>query len=325
MVPRIIKIFLFVCLFAASFCLSAYLALTIFVKSESTVVVPELVGKEVVDTLNLLSDYGLNTKVTGMRYDPHIPKNRIIRQDPGPGSEIKKGRDVRIVVSNGPPNVMIPDIKGLALPAAQAAIDMYELSFGTQALTYHPRIPKGVIISQYPAPGSRTLRSNKIDVLLSMGQRSGLYKMPDITGLLLAEGKKLLARRGFKLTGVIYDHTRMKPKNLISAQKPPAGRPISAKGPVTLTVSSSRNIRQGESVSSDPSLDGALRFIFYRLQNGFLKKRLKMGIIRDGRLTYFLDKFKNPGDMVLLSVSYPENETIFIYEDDALVKVENMH
>jgi len=85
-ISRILKIaalfFLFVLIVGAS----AYLTLTLIIKSEDTVVVPELVGKNVVYVLELLTDLGLNTKVKGSEYSADVPENNVIFQDPEPGS-----------------------------------------------------------------------------------------------------------------------------------------------------------------------------------------------------------------------------------------------
>ena len=85
MIPRIFKIaalfFIFILVVGAS----AYLTLTLIVKSEDTEVVPDLVGKDVVYALELLSDLGLNTKVEGSEYSIKVSKNSVIFQEPAPG------------------------------------------------------------------------------------------------------------------------------------------------------------------------------------------------------------------------------------------------
>ena len=85
MIPRALKIvalfFVFIFIVAGS----AYLTLTLIIKSEDTVVVPDLIGKDVVYVLGLLTDLGLNTKVEGSEYSTKVPKNNVILQDPEPG------------------------------------------------------------------------------------------------------------------------------------------------------------------------------------------------------------------------------------------------
>jgi len=115
LISRIIKIAALFIAFAMVVGISAYLALTLIIKSEDTVVVPDLVGKNVVYVLEFLTDLGLNTKVKGSEYSAEIPEDHVIFQEPEPGAEIKKGRDVRIILSKGTMTILVPNLKGLTL------------------------------------------------------------------------------------------------------------------------------------------------------------------------------------------------------------------
>ncbi|UCF94094.1 MAG: PASTA domain-containing protein, partial [Desulfobacterales bacterium] len=92
---RVIKMTMWGMAFLFTAGASAYITLTLIIKSEDTVIVPDLVGKDVVLALEFLTDLDLNTKVRGSEYSVDMPKNQVIFQDPEPGSEIKKGRDVK--------------------------------------------------------------------------------------------------------------------------------------------------------------------------------------------------------------------------------------
>ena len=84
MTSRIIKTAALFLIFILVVAISAYLTLTLIIKSEDTVVVPDLVGKDVVYVLELLTDLGLNTKVKGSEYSKEFSKNHIIFQEPEP-------------------------------------------------------------------------------------------------------------------------------------------------------------------------------------------------------------------------------------------------
>ena len=68
MISRALKIAILLFAFILIVGASAYLTLTMIIKSEDTVIVPDLAGKNVVYTLELLTDLGLNTKVEGSEY-----------------------------------------------------------------------------------------------------------------------------------------------------------------------------------------------------------------------------------------------------------------
>jgi serine/threonine-protein kinase len=94
MIPKFAKLAILIVVFLVVAGASAYLTLTLIIKSEDTVIVPDLVGKDVVTALEQLTDLQLNTKVNGSEYSRQFPKNHIIFQEPEPGSEIKKDRDI---------------------------------------------------------------------------------------------------------------------------------------------------------------------------------------------------------------------------------------
>ena len=109
MIARIIKIVGLAVVFIIIAGASAYFTLTLVIKSEEAVIVPELVGKDVVYALETLTDLELNTKVKGSEYNNDLPKHHVIYQDPEPGTEIKKGRDVRIIISKGSKSIIMPN------------------------------------------------------------------------------------------------------------------------------------------------------------------------------------------------------------------------
>ncbi len=87
MIAKFIKIAVLFIVFLMVAGASAYLTLTFIIKSEDTVIVPDLVGKNVVTALELLTDLQLNTKVNGSEYNQRLLKTRGSHHEPEPGSE----------------------------------------------------------------------------------------------------------------------------------------------------------------------------------------------------------------------------------------------
>ena len=131
---KLLKIAALFALFLSAAGISAYLSLTFVIKSEDKVVVPELGGKDLVYSLEILTDLGLNIKVKGSEYSSTVPKNHIIFQDPEPGATIKKDRDVRIVISKGTKTVVMPKLNTLSLQQAKIIIEENDLA------ATHPQI-----------------------------------------------------------------------------------------------------------------------------------------------------------------------------------------
>ena len=130
MIAKIAKIIGVAFAFVVVAGISAYLTLTLIIKSEDTVIVPDLVGKDVVYALEFLTDLELNTKVKGSEFSDEFPKNHVTFQDPQSGAEIKKGRDVRIIISKGPKRISMPNLVSLSIQQARLILEENDVCQG---------------------------------------------------------------------------------------------------------------------------------------------------------------------------------------------------
>ena len=65
MIGRILKVTALIFTFLIIAGLSAYFTLSILIKSEDTVIVPDFVGKDIIYVLEFLGELDLNTRVKG--------------------------------------------------------------------------------------------------------------------------------------------------------------------------------------------------------------------------------------------------------------------
>ena len=83
-------------LFVALLVTTALSALTTMrvVLSSQEVVVPSVVQKRVAEARAVASDQGLELRVEGKRHHPSVPADRIVAQEPAPGSTLKSQRSI---------------------------------------------------------------------------------------------------------------------------------------------------------------------------------------------------------------------------------------
>jgi beta-lactam-binding protein with PASTA domain len=316
MISRIVKVAALFLIFILVVGASAYLTLTLIVKSEDTVVVPDLMGKEVVYALELLSDLGLNTKVEGSEYSAEVPKNSVIFQEPEPGSEIKKGRDVRIIISKGPKSILMPNLENLPVQQARIIIEENSLCQGALSGTYSDHIKKDSIIAQVPTRGSMVTRGECVNLLVSIGIRPKKYEMPDIRGRFLDDAIPLIENHNLtlgKITSVFYND---KPLNSIVSQEPLSGYCVAEGSTVDLVVNRKPG-KTGHGYLSGSQGDSLFR---YRLKDGFLKRHIRVVLNSFGVSNPIFDDFMKPGEEVWLIIPRNNNATVFLYEDDQLIK-----
>lgn len=297
--------------------IGAYLTITLIIKSEDTVVIPEITGKELVYALEILSDLELNTKVKGSEYSADIPKNHIVFQEPEPGTEIKKGRDVRIIISKGARTIPMPNLEGLSLQHARIIIEENDLCPGMHS-AIHNRFKKNEIISQVPAPGTLITRGRCVDLLSSSGDRKKAYMMPDLTGIALDDAISLIENHHLFLGDIKSIFHRHKQKNVIESQEPLTGHRVLEGSMVNLII----NRPPGEKKHAYLKRNGGIKLFRYRLENGFLRKHIRIRINSFGMLSEFLDTLIKPGDEVWALIPGHRDATLFLYEDNELIRTE---
>jgi beta-lactam-binding protein with PASTA domain len=317
MISRVLKIALLFFAFILIVGASAYLTLTMIIKSEDTVIVPELAGKNIVYVLELLTDLGLNTKIEGSEYSTEIPKNNVIFQEPEPGSEIKKGRDVRIIISKGPKSILMPNLEMLPVQQARIILEENSLCQGQISSTYSNRIKKDSIIAQVPSAGTMITRNECINLLISLGIRPQAYKMPDLEGRSLDSAIPMIESSNLILGKIASVFYKDKPLNTIIAQEPLSGYLVTEGGTVDLVINRKPGRKGHGYLAGSPEEN----FFRYRVNDGFLKRHIRVVLNSFGVSNTIFDEFVQPGEEIWLIIPN-NNTTVFLYEDDKLIKTQ---
>jgi eukaryotic-like serine/threonine-protein kinase len=315
---RFLKIAALVLTFVIIAGASAYFTLTLIIRSEDAVVIPELVGKDVVYALELLSDLGLNTKVKGTEYSQNMPKNFIIFQEPEPGTEIKKGRDVKIVISKGPQSILLPKLVGLSLQQARIILEENELCSGNLAYVESDRWEKDQVMAQVPEPGVQTLRDSCVDLLVSLGVLPASYLMPELLGLPLDDVMLVLERLNLTPGQIRSAFDKTRPLDTVIGQHPAGGYRVTAGTHIDLTLN---RIPLNDSGADDRESMG-LHLFRYRIDPGLLKQQVHVRVSRLGQTLDLFDDFAKPGEEIWLLVPKGRRSTLVLYLDNQPVKTE---
>ncbi len=295
--------------------LSAYLTVNFLVGRQDAVIVPDLAGKDVVYALEILSDLGLNTKVEGVEFDPQVPKNHIILQNPEPGSEIKKGRDVRLILSKGPSTVATPRLTGVSIINGRLILEENGLCAGKLARVYDCDSQKGMILAQFPAPSKIVDRGSCIDLLVSQGPSPVKTTMIDVTGLNLSKAMLNLDMAHLSLGTIKTVFKTGLENETVLRQNPGAGYPVVLGEEVDLVVS--RHRKSAIDISKP-----AVSLFRYRAPTGFLNQHVKILASRPTTKITLFDDYLKPGRSVWLLIDRSEPTTVSIYVDGSLASME---
>lgn len=317
MARSIFKFMILLSVFFAIAGASAYLTLSFVIESEETVVVPNLNGREAVYALELLSELGLNTRVEDNRFSAEVTKDMVISQQPEPGTVIKKGREVRVVLSKGPKTLSAPKLVGIALQRAETILANNGLKRGSTARTYHTEVQKDKIVAQSPGGGATVEKGEAIDLLISMGPRPASCKMPDISGLQLEKAMKVLEKCGLSLGKLQSVHRSNIGSNLIIEQSPLSGYYILPEQGVDLTINRWSSDKKEYADAADRDL-----LFRYQLPAGVLKQHIRLELRAFGVTSTIYNELMAPEKKIWVMVPRYTDAAVFLYKNDQLIQTE---
>ena len=197
---------------------------------------PQLVGAPVEAAQGVISDLRLTLKIEDKVFSTKYGIGHIVSQQPPPGTRIKVGQHVHVLVSLGPPRVAVPNLMGSSLRAAQLNTIQRGLSVGNVASLPWPGTESDQVIAQDPAPAAPDVQNPVINLLVSQGEPQPSFLCPSFVGQPLAKVRRELEKANLKITGVTPITTDAAPKGSILFQSPAPGSKIGPDAVFTFQV-----------------------------------------------------------------------------------------
>jgi len=195
--------------------------------------VPNLSGESLDEANRMLTRVGLVLKVDQRRADPKVPADRIISQDPESGTVLRRQRAVRVRVSEGTRDPVMPAVVGQAERTAEINLAQNGVEVANRVTVRTASAPAGVIIAQDPPAKGR---GAKLSLLVNEGEGDQTYVMPDVVGTPAGRVIDILRRHGLRVTIGAEPSYPGLPSGVVVNQTPQAGATIADGGAVVLEV-----------------------------------------------------------------------------------------
>ena len=217
--------------------LTAYLSFNLFVRSGVTSM-PDLTGLSELEAISVLAEHGLTMRrqEDGDDFDDKVEAEKVLRQDPGPRTLVKRGSQVMVSLSLGPQVIEVPDVAGQSAQAAQVTLAASGLALGRTVGVLGNR-PAGTVVQQRPLPGSAAAPNTAIDLLLSRQNIAETFVMPDLVYRRYETIRRFFEQRNFQMGSVKYELYEGIPEGVILRQFPLAGHPLRRQDAISLVVS----------------------------------------------------------------------------------------
>jgi beta-lactam-binding protein with PASTA domain len=240
------------------------IALTVFfvaIRGAEQTMAPDVRGLELTEALLELQVKELYPRIQLRYSQSSSDRGRILEQSPEPGTIVKAGRRIRLVVSQGVILSNMENYVGRNIDEVRMDIQTLFASAGGYAGTiagqplltlkepfmylYSPE-PPGAILQQSPEPGSPISGPTVLELVISRGLEKEMIPVPELTGLSIDAALALLGK-----TGMPFVFSRSPPRSgekpeTVLSQSPAAGTLAAAATELSLVVSEPVKLAEGE-------------------------------------------------------------------------------
>ncbi|HEV3364248.1 MAG TPA: Stk1 family PASTA domain-containing Ser/Thr kinase [Acidimicrobiia bacterium] len=194
--------------------------------------VPDVTGESLDDAQSRLSDAGFTYRVIQETSDS-VDAGKVTRTDPAAGALADKGAEIKLYVSAGKEQVVIPDVAGQDAVDAANALGARSLSVERVAQP-SDTVEEGKVIGTNPAAGQSVPKGSKIQLIVSSGKDQ--VTVPNLYGRTQSEAMADLQNAG--LTGTVRSVFNCDPgsSGKVIAQSPSAGSRVDKGSNVDMSV-----------------------------------------------------------------------------------------
>jgi eukaryotic-like serine/threonine-protein kinase len=205
--------------------------------------VPRITGMTVAAARAELRGAGFTVSTGTAQLDNHVAKGEVIRSVPASGQRVRKGSRITLIPSAGPHRLQVPQVTGLTLPDAQAALRHAGLTPGRVKNEPSATIAAGIVVSTTPAAGVLWPQPQPVQLVVSAGP-----PVPDFVGQPQGAAEGWAQANDVKL-GVVTAKSDT-PAGTITHQSVPPGSAFTRGQVITVTISA------GPPTVAIPNVDG---------------------------------------------------------------------
>jgi serine/threonine-protein kinase len=182
--------------------------------------VPRLLDMGATEARTRLEAQGFRVRVEDQQTDVGAPQGTVVWQDPPPGVVVPPNSQVAIIVSEGPPDVPVPDVAGFPRLLAERVLAAAGFKIG--GVDTLPASPEpGIVIQTRPASSVGRPAGSPVTLVISSGPAE--VTVPTVIGLPLPVARERLEVLGLALGTVTGRSAPGRVEGMVLEQRPAGG------------------------------------------------------------------------------------------------------
>jgi len=308
---RVFKFFTILGVISLLGALTGFIVVRLTVTREG-VIVPDLVGKDLVAALETANKQGLSLKVADRAFSTSAPNNQIIAQDPRAGSWLRPEAIMRVVVSKGMGEVNLPAVEGVPWRDAKSTLERYGLRVTEIYRVHSDRVAQDQVMAQSPPAAAKIVKGGAVTLLVSDGPFPVSYVMPDVRGQPQYIASEITASIGMRVERVRYLDRPEAPAGSVVVQQPSPGQRVMAGQGVELGLAKRE--------STPTSSVGTFTLFQHRVHAGTGARRVQVVVSNADERRQVFDQLREPGGEVRVLVKVKGETVATVYYDGVPVE-----
>ena len=177
---HIIAIFIFTVIIVTAFEL---IIMPFYVRHGKSKALVDVISMDIKSAMIMIKTSGFKVAVTDTIYTSDMEPNIVLDQYPEAGSIVKKGRTVRLKISQVDKLVLVPNIVGQSQRSAELLLNKVGLKIGAISREHSVTYPNGVIVNQIPDSTETLPKGYSVRVIISKGRSPNDIQVPTLFGL----------------------------------------------------------------------------------------------------------------------------------------------
>ena len=194
--------------------------------------VPDVTGEQEDAARADLARADFKVKVTQQASDD-VDEGVVISQDPAGEKQATRGSTVTIVVSSGPANLQVPDVRRRPQSEAEQLLTDRGFTVGNVSTTPSTSFAPGIVVRQDPAPNASRPKGTPVNITVAVAPAN--VPVPNVIGNSAEDAVFKLEQAGFRVTSDTADSPA--PAGTVIDTSPSVGTSVAPGSTVVITVS----------------------------------------------------------------------------------------
>lgn len=144
-----------------------FVVMPIYLRTGKEIRVPNLTNMTFQEAQKVARKSYLGIITDAVDYHDSVPVNTISYQIPVPDAVVKPGRRIHVVISKGPQPLLMPNVSGKSPRNADLLLREAGLTMSIKKFRSSKKYPVGMVIDQFPRPGTKIEDKTKVIVYIS--------------------------------------------------------------------------------------------------------------------------------------------------------------